>query len=127
MKTKFYLYSITALIIGFSIGANAANVPTASTPTSTVSRQVDAPTNVKATLVYKRVVISWNAVSAPIRYYRVEATWGDKTKWYAGPVTRNTSVALNLPTKNLLITYHVVAVGYYELSPASDVATIIVR
>lgn len=114
------------VLLGFSIGAGATTI-TVPTPPAGVSTYVDTPTGVVASLGYKKVIVSWNAVTTPIRYYRVEASSDGGKKWYAGPVTRATTISLNLPSKNILITYRVVAVGYKSLSLPSELASITVK
>jgi hypothetical protein len=127
MKSRFYIYSAMLVLLGFGIGANASTTIYVPTPPPGISNLVDTPTGVKVSIGYKKIIVSWDPVSTPIRYYRVESTWEGASKWYGGPVTTKTSISLNLPTKNILVTYHVVAVGYKGLSLPSESASIIVK
>ena len=126
MKSRFYIYSVMLLLLGFSIGANATTITVPTPPPGTPS-YIDTPTGVSAVISYKKVLISWNAVSAPVRYYRVESTWEGATKWYGGPTTRNTFINLTFPSKNIIVTYHVVAVGYRGLSLPSEPVSIVIK
>lgn len=125
MKTRFYVYSIMSLLVGFAIGANADSL--APEPVSTISpNSVNAPTDVYVVAGYRKVQIYWTASTSKVLYYRVEASSDGGKKWYAGPITRGTSYTLQPPAKNKLITYRVVAVGRAELSLPSNYATVMI-
>jgi hypothetical protein len=115
------------VFIGYGVAsANASNTPPVA-PVVVSSSYVDVPLNVKVLAGYRKVIISWDPVKAPVRYYRIEASTNGGTKWYAGPVTRSTTISLSQPSKNVLTTYHVVAVGYKELSLPSDPVSIKIK
>lgn len=126
MRARFFIYSAMLVFLGYSIGADAAVAPSP-TPSVVVSTQVDAPTGVKVVAGHRKVVVSWNPVVAPVRYYRIEASTNGGTKWYAGPVTRGTTLSLSQPSKNVLTMYRVVAVGFKELSLPSDLVSITIK
>lgn len=120
MKARFFIYSMMLVFIGYGVASANASVTPPIAPITSSSSFVDRPLDVKIVQGYKKVVISWAQVAAPVRYYRIEASTNGGAKWYAGPVTRSTTISLSQPTKNVLTMYQVVAVGFKELSLPSD-------
>lgn len=124
MKTKFYIYSIMAILTALSLVSHADTLAPDPMPVS--STHVEAPTDVYAVVGYRKVVVYWTASTSKVLYYRVEASTDGGKKWYAGPITKGTYYILQPPAKKKLTTYRVVAVGKAELSLPSNYATVFI-
>lgn len=127
MRARFFIYSMMLVFVGYSVAIANASVSPPTSTSVTSSTFVDAPTDVKVVAGHRKVIISWEPVIAPVRYYRIEASTNGGTKWYAGPVTRATTLSLSQPTKKVLTMYRVVAVGFKELSLPSDLVSITIK
>jgi len=115
------------VFVGYSVAIANASVSPPTSTSVTSSSYVDTPTGVKVVAGHRKVVISWDPVIAPVRYYRIEASTDGGTKWYAGPITKATTISLSQPSKKVLTMYRVVAVGFQELSLPSDLVSITIK